>query len=318
MCRNTSVALPRRAMSIPGIYAKHVLAAWAGMFVVELLAALILSPAPPLRDLVPGPWPLFPGLVVLGLVAGYLMNYGDRSPAACWAFVPPLLFFAAVAWGDYGASAPYGGWSGIWRNEFSNSCGASECIGEFIGTCPFYAAVSYSLGALLALRTPRGTGGSARRLAGLSRKAWAIGAFAGHMSLATGFGALLAWCIAPRSATGRLGLWGLPSPVAPVVPVLGAGLLGVLASRTLPGSRVAAWTWLPALGWLLATAALGAGIRNMALEPSAAVPSGWRMFYEPGCVGWRCGWMTTTVLPAYAAVAYSMPHAWRRLKFGAR
>lgn len=100
---------------------------------------------------VPGAGPWFAGSLLVGAVLGFAAIRRRRTPLATLVFIPPLLLLIYFASSYYQAPAPYGGWAAVWREFFSNQCGASECLGEFAGTQPTFAAAAYSAVAALAL-----------------------------------------------------------------------------------------------------------------------------------------------------------------------
>lgn len=132
------------------LYLKHVLIAWPGLFILTVLVGMLLSATP--LDLLfseyGAPW--FPGWIIFGLVAGYLINRREVAGIAVLSFVPALAAFSLNAWGVVATPSPYGGWVYFWHQYFSSHCSDSECLGELIFTWPLYAGIAYSLGALWA------------------------------------------------------------------------------------------------------------------------------------------------------------------------
>lgn len=130
-----------------GLYAKHVLIAWPGIFLATLVVGILVSATPLVYLFSPdlnAPW--FPGMVISGLLAGFYFNARDRCASASWVFALPLAYFF---WSTYSEASlpPYGGFSFVWQNYFTRNCGATECLGELLATGPLYAGVAYSIGA---------------------------------------------------------------------------------------------------------------------------------------------------------------------------
>ena len=133
-------------------YAKHLLIAWTGLFALGVLLAGTVPGLTYYTLDAPSAAPYFPGWIAIGLAAGFLINRRDRSPAACWVFVPPLLLFLLDALQTIHRGAPYGGWSYYLSNTFSPHCTSDACAGEALLTAPLYATIAYSIGSLIALR----------------------------------------------------------------------------------------------------------------------------------------------------------------------
>lgn len=145
-----------RTLEIPDnalvLFALHLALAWVGVFVATVV--LDLSLPHPLNRLfgVPGAAPFFPGIAVLGLCTGFLAIRRLPTVVACFVFLPPL---ALVLWNAYINvylyQPPFGGWHYYWMINWSNHCGANECISAQTISGPLVGAVAYSIAALIGI-----------------------------------------------------------------------------------------------------------------------------------------------------------------------
>lgn len=132
-----------------GIYFVHVIIANAGVWAAALLLGVISEKivGSGVTDQILAR-PIFPLHIVLGFLAGFLVNGRLQSKSALWAWIPTVAllstyFLPSERIGGLGSTATY---------LFGKNC--SDCLEQFLVVSPFYASVAYSIGAWLALKSP--------------------------------------------------------------------------------------------------------------------------------------------------------------------
>jgi hypothetical protein len=89
--------------------------------------------------------PYFPLQLILGLLLGWLIGRHFQHRVMMWIWIIPLAYLLFQIVSQFRVSH-YFGWScGPWNH----------CLDQVTYTLPFYVALSYSLGALLARNTPK-------------------------------------------------------------------------------------------------------------------------------------------------------------------
>jgi hypothetical protein len=133
-----------------GLYLVHCSVASLGVFLASALVTVLLE-----KSLNPGfADRLFAGpahitQLVLGLIAGVLMNRRTHSGSALFSWVPAAIIVAI----DVQAYMRIGGVSYVHGHLFGTQCG--ECIEPLLIVSPFYASLAYSFGALLSFKLPK-------------------------------------------------------------------------------------------------------------------------------------------------------------------
>jgi hypothetical protein len=141
--------------------AKHTLLAMVGGVTGWIVLVAIFEPIFPgrLGDQWYGPcaW-------LSGLALGFFVNRHLLHRAACFAWIPGLLFLGWVCLGEAsvthaaGVSAMESIRIGLFPTTYSDfsACGTSECLAIVVITIPVLNTITYSVGAWLALRSQAG------------------------------------------------------------------------------------------------------------------------------------------------------------------
>lgn len=100
--------------------------------------------------------PFFIVQVGLAAVLGVILNARKGRRSATFVWIPALLWLAYFIASEFPIGLhTIGVKAALVRtldDYFTGDCGASECIGAFVATLPFYTAVAYSLAAWLMYR----------------------------------------------------------------------------------------------------------------------------------------------------------------------
>ena len=102
--------------------------------------------------------PVWAPEIATGLLVGWVAYKHFPSKLAFGSFVVPavVLVWNAVSW-----QRTMSQWDSTWDTFFGMGCGGSECLYQLFITSPFYAAVAYSAGAVIAhCREHKETGAS--------------------------------------------------------------------------------------------------------------------------------------------------------------
>lgn len=126
------------------VYLLHFLAGSVGVFVVGTLLSSLFSTriASELFD-----GPLFGGDIVLGFLAGFILNRELRSKSAIWAWVLPAIWLIANIPDAFGSLYGSNGLGVL----FGTRC-RPDCLDQLLSVDPFYGSVAYSVGAWAALQ----------------------------------------------------------------------------------------------------------------------------------------------------------------------
>jgi len=91
--------------------------------------------------------PVWAPEIVAGLLIGWVAYKHFPSRLAFLSFAVPalILVWSAASW-----QRTMSQYDSTWDTFFGTGCGGSECLYQFFITAPFYGAVAYSAGALIA------------------------------------------------------------------------------------------------------------------------------------------------------------------------
>jgi len=274
---------------------------------------------------VPGSAPFFPAAVLVGAGTGYLLNRSYRSRAARWVFVPPLLVFLLNARGDLFLISG-GGWAYFVKNELSNQCMQTSCLGVAFFTMPVAAATAYAFGAWLAGQRPASALGEGfpspplhatladspapnASLDRLARLVWSLVGYILQVALACGSAWLGARVVIGMAVVGK---------ARPAVPGVALGALIFLISVTVPfalGATLARSKRSVASGWVWPAPVLFQFVAALSLSGTGLYGSTihWWQAYVCACnSNFEIGLAVYSAAPAYGGIAYSLGSGWAR------
>jgi hypothetical protein len=280
-------------------YCTHLLIAWPGLFLLGILLAGVTPDSIERRFFdAPGAAPFFLGDILLAFAIGWLVNRRLRSSSAPWVFIPALLLFLYNFSTEVFRASPNFGWDYFIRNELSNNCMQTSCIGVEAFTIPLYNTVAYALGAWWVRRAgePAAPAGNEHHRLGQAA------AYVGCLLLACGSAWLMAMAYVAFGArqaepTAYSAIFGPPLfPMSLVVPAT----LGYLIGRR-TSSKAPLWVW-PAPLLLAAVEVLFLSGTNR-LGGSVSF---WQAFTCVHCTGTTLGLAVYIVVPAYGALSFSI------------